>query len=167
MCDESFCGPTGATAWGVSHDATRVGHLCFMKTTSINKKIHKTEKKTFILMNLKMLVKREVSCLPSWPIFSKKVTKMMADKIEILHPWCTTDESNYEMGNVSVKLFLNNSILLPTKQSNNQLGAWWYLEEYQANRSTNWNLQTECRVEPNKRHKFNKGKSIICIKQLI
>lgn len=47
MCDESFCGPTGATAWGVSHDATRVGHLCFMKTTSINKKIHKTEKKNF------------------------------------------------------------------------------------------------------------------------
>ena len=37
-------------------------------------------------MNLKMLVKREVSCLPSWLIFSKKVTKMMADKIEILHP---------------------------------------------------------------------------------
>jgi len=45
------------------------------------------------------------------------------------------------MGNVSVKLFLNNSILLPTKQSNNQLGAWWYLEEYQATRSTNWNYK--------------------------
>lgn len=55
----------------------------------------------------------------------------MADKIEIfaslMHHWWK--ESNYDIRNASAKLFLNDSILLPTKESNNQLGAWGHLEE--------------------------------------